>query len=933
MIEAGAEIVNSRVRGPAIIGARHPHRRTATSGPFTLDRRRLRDRRLRARALGRARAAAASSACPGSPTRSSAATSRSIRSDRRPRAAAADARRPLDRRARTDREAAGRSVATITDVRRHRRRLRRRARTSTATSAASSSRPTGASGSPQGREMIQGNRGDRQRRLPSSACTTTCTRPTTGTCRSGGARVVLHDLRDGSPTDGATLTLDLGAQPGRRRHDHRGVYIPPGVAHGFAALTDMTITYLVDGYYNPADELGVAWDDPEIGADWGVTDPIAVGPRPGEPRARADLPADRRALRRAADRLTRRGDPTRMKLFVTGGAGFIGSNYVRYVLANTDDEVTVYDALTYAGNLVDPARRRRRPALRVREGQHLRPGHARGRDGRPRRRGALRGREPRRPLDRRPRRLRPHQLLRHQRRDATRPAGSRSTGCCTSAPTRSTARSRRARRRRPTRSSPARRTRRRRPGSDLIALSYHHTYGLPVVVTRCTNNFGPYQFPEKVIPLFVTNLLDGRPVPLYGDGLNVRDWLYVDDHCAGVDLVLAQGEVGEIYNIGAGNETPNRVLVDKLLALFGVGEEMVEYVEDRLGHDRRYSVDIAKVTALGWRTSRARSTRRWRRPSTWYRDNRWWWEPLKDAAPAAEPVRGDAMRVLITGAGGQVGRELVTARSIGRGQTRSSAPTRADARRRRRRRGAAGDRRRVATRRGLILHAGACTAVDALRDRARARRYRSTRSATRHVADAARRVGAHVVLRVDRLRVRRHQARALRRVGRDRTRSRSTAARSWAASTELGPRVRRIVRTSWVCGDARRQHGQDGAAPGRPSPSRCASSTTSAATRPSPPTWPSPIRRLGRRAAAGPVPRHQPGRGELVRVRAGRSSTAAGPRPRPGAARSPPPSSTRPGPRPARRTRCSTTPRCAWPASPCSRTTARASTLVDRLTG
>ena len=113
-------------------------------------------------------------------------------------------------------------------------------------------------------------------------------------------------------------------------------------------------------------------------------------------------------------------------------------------------------------------------------------------------------------------------------------------------------------------------------GSDLIALSYHHTYGLPVVVTRCTNNFGPYQYPEKAIPLFTTNLLDGRPIPLYGDGLNERDWIYVDDHCAGVHLVLEQGEAGEIYNIGAGNETPNRVLVDKLLGLLGVGEEMVE---------------------------------------------------------------------------------------------------------------------------------------------------------------------------------------------------------------------------------------------------------------------------------------------------------------------------------------------------------------------
>jgi dTDP-glucose 4,6-dehydratase len=168
-------------------------------------------------------------------------------------------------------------------------------------------------------------------------------------------------------------------------------------------------------------------------------------------------------------------------------------------------------------------------------------------------------------------------------------------------------------------------------GSDLIALSYHHTYGSPVTVTRCTNNFGPYQFPEKAIPLFTTNLLDGGKIPLYGDGLNQRDWIFVDDHCAGVHLVLDHGSPGEIYNIGAGNETPNRVLVDKLLGMFRVGEESVQYVTDRLGHDRRYSVDIAKVTALGWRRSRTLDEAL-EATVAWYRDNRWWWEPLKQRA-------------------------------------------------------------------------------------------------------------------------------------------------------------------------------------------------------------------------------------------------------------------------------------------------------------
>jgi dTDP-glucose 4,6-dehydratase len=150
-------------------------------------------------------------------------------------------------------------------------------------------------------------------------------------------------------------------------------------------------------------------------------------------------------------------------------------------------------------------------------------------------------------------------------------------------------------------------------------------------VTRCTNNFGPFQYPEKAIPLFTTNLLDAKKIPLYGDGLNERDWIFVDDHCAGVLLALDRGVAGEIYNIGAGNETPNRVLVDKLLGLVGCGEELVEYVTDRLGHDRRYSVDITKITALGWRKQRTLDEAL-AETVEWYRDNRWWWEPLKGGA-------------------------------------------------------------------------------------------------------------------------------------------------------------------------------------------------------------------------------------------------------------------------------------------------------------
>lgn len=171
--------------------------------------------------------------------------------------------------------------------------------------------------------------------------------------------------------------------------------------------------------------------------------------------------------------------------------------------------------------------------------------------------------------------------------------------------------------------------------SDLVARSFHRTYGLPVCITRCSNNYGPYQFPEKVIPLFVTNLLDGKPVPLYGDGLNVRDWLHVDDHCRGIQLVAESGRPGEIYNIGGGTELTNRELTERLLAAVGVGWEMVERVEDRKGHDRRYSVDITKISReLGYspkvdfEAGLADTVR-------WYADNRQWWEPLKERAALA----------------------------------------------------------------------------------------------------------------------------------------------------------------------------------------------------------------------------------------------------------------------------------------------------------
>jgi len=316
-----------------------------------------------------------------------------------------------------------------------------------------------------------------------------------------------------------------------------------------------------------------------------------------------------------------------MKLFVTGAAGFIGSNYVRHVLSTTDDEVTVFDALTYAGNLSSLADVADDPRYRFVQGDICdRAAVAAAMDG--------------------------HDAVvhfaaeSHVDRSIVDPDTFVRTNCLGTNVMCDVARSVGVDRflhistdevygsieegsfvetdrlgpRSPYSSSKA--------GSDLIALSYEETYGLPVIVTRSSNNFGPYQFPEKVIPLFVTNLLDGRRVPLYGDGLNVRDWIYVMDNCAGVDMVLRRGVVGEIYNIGGGNETTNRELTEKVLGLLGAGDDMIEYVQDRLGHDRRYSIDCGKANALGWKPSRTLDEAL-AETVEWYRANRAWWEPLK----------------------------------------------------------------------------------------------------------------------------------------------------------------------------------------------------------------------------------------------------------------------------------------------------------------
>src|ERR1051326_562196 len=291
-----------------------------------------------------------------------------------------------------------------------------------------------------------------------------------------------------------------------------------------------------------------------------------------------------------------------MKLFVTGGAGFIGANYVRYVLGeHPDDSVTVYDKLTYAGNLdnlkgldADP----RFAFVRGDIGDHAAL------------EGALAGHDAvvnfaaESHVDRSilfagdfvvtnvlgansifdvARRLEIPRFL-HISTDET--YGSIEKGSFREGDA----------------LSPASPYSASKAGADLLAHAYYTTYGYPIMVTRSSNNFGPYQFPEKIIPLFITNLLEGAKVPVYGDGMNVRDWIYVEDNCAGIDLVLRSGEPGETYNIGGGNALTHLELTHRLLESLGADEASIDYVQDRPGHDRRYSIDCGKARALGWKS-------------------------------------------------------------------------------------------------------------------------------------------------------------------------------------------------------------------------------------------------------------------------------------------------------------------------------------------
>jgi len=317
-----------------------------------------------------------------------------------------------------------------------------------------------------------------------------------------------------------------------------------------------------------------------------------------------------------------------VKLVVTGGAGFIGSNFIRHVLAaHADDSIVNLDKLTYAGNLKNLADVADSPRYRFVHGDVCDAKMVRD---------VLRGADAvvnfaaESHVDRSL--VEPDAFLRTDvfgvftLLEAVRELGiSRFVHISTdevygSLATGSARESDPLRPSNPYSASKA--------GGDLLALAYWQTHRVPVLVTRSSNNFGPFQYPEKVIPLFITNALDDQPLPLYGDGRNVRDWLYVVDNCTALDLVLRKGKDGEVYNIGGGHEVENIVLTRDILRLTGKPETLIRPVKDRPGHDRRYSVDSKKVRQLGWAPKhpfgKALET-----TVAWFREHEAWWRPLK----------------------------------------------------------------------------------------------------------------------------------------------------------------------------------------------------------------------------------------------------------------------------------------------------------------
>lgn len=319
-----------------------------------------------------------------------------------------------------------------------------------------------------------------------------------------------------------------------------------------------------------------------------------------------------------------------MKFLVTGGAGFIGSNFIRHMLdVHPDLEIINYDILTYAGNLDNLKDIDKQPRYTLIKGDICDQ-------------ALVNATLEKFPVDA----IVHFAAESHVDRSITNPSAFVKTNVLGTHTLLEAARKHAVQKfihistdetygsimngsfKETDILSPSSPYSASKAGSDLLALSYFTTYHLPLIVTRCTNNFGPYQFPEKLIPLFITNLLEGKKVPVYGTGKNIRDWIHVIDHCRAVEFLLEKGIPGEVYNIGGGHEKTNLEITSKILDLLGKDTSMVEYVTDRPGHDFRYSLDCSKLRKMGWKPQYS-FEEALEETVTWYCHNAWWWQPLR----------------------------------------------------------------------------------------------------------------------------------------------------------------------------------------------------------------------------------------------------------------------------------------------------------------
>ncbi len=316
-------------------------------------------------------------------------------------------------------------------------------------------------------------------------------------------------------------------------------------------------------------------------------------------------------------------------LMITGGAGFIGSNFVRYLLERYEYKLVVFDKLTYAGNLNNLKGLEEDPRFTFLRGD-ICDAEAVRTAIREHKVDAIVNFAAETHVDRSI--LEPDAFIRtdvygtYVLLEACREFGLRFHQVSTDEVYGDVEPPRRSREEDPL--LPRSPYAASKAGAEHLVRAYHITYGLHTTVTRGSNNIGPYQYPEKVVPLFITNALDDLPLPVYGDGMQVRDYQYVEDHCAAIDLVLHKGKPGEVFNVGTGVETRNLDLAKKILALLGKPESLIQFVGDRPGHDRRYALDISRLEALGWR-NRYTLDQALEKTVRWYVENEWWWRPLK----------------------------------------------------------------------------------------------------------------------------------------------------------------------------------------------------------------------------------------------------------------------------------------------------------------